>query len=283
MIYYIFNDYNCHYEIIINAINKYDQICRVSKQNTDIIYLQVGRKNEDFINYVLKNHPYIIFERPRTYDYYINCTIYNPSNRLNKNQSIIKDDKHFYISHEVFNTDNKNIYFVTPLNNNNCLICDYLPFQNEVYKSSLPIYIIQGSIDNNRRNYNLLENILKENYDYDFRIKLVGSGKLDPKFDIYKNKLIIKNDLNFTEFHKEFLDCYCLLPLTSKTTQPQYYTNKLTSSINYTLAYKLHCLIDADLQNIYNLPKSYIYNDEHDIVSVFKQSLFDFWKEVRSA
>ena len=31
MIYYIYNDYNCHYEIIINVINKYYEICRVKK------------------------------------------------------------------------------------------------------------------------------------------------------------------------------------------------------------------------------------------------------------
>lgn len=277
MIYYIVNNYNCHYEIIINVINKYHQICRQIKTPNDIIYLQVGDKNQDFKNYVLTNYPYAIFARPEKYDYYINCTIYRPHSIENRNQVIIADDKHFYISHEVFNTENKNIYFLTPLNNNNCLICDYLPFQSDICDNSVPIYIIQGSIDSKRRNYNLLEILLKENYDYDFKIKLVGSGKLDPRFDIYKRNLIVKNNLNFTDYHKEFLDCYCLLPLTSKKTQPQYYENKLTSSINYTLAYKLHCLLDVELQNIYNLPNAYVYNDEQDIVSVFKQSLFDFY------
>ena len=277
MIYYILNDYDCHYEVIINVISKYYQICRETKKNTDVIYMQIGCKNEDFINYVLKNYPYIIFQCPEEYDYCINCTIYEPSNVQNKNQVILKDNKHFYISHEVFRTDNKNIYLLTPLNNNNYLVCDHLPFQYEIYNHSFPIYIIQGSIDEKRRNYNLLEKILKENYDYDFIIKIVGSGKLDPKFDAYKNKLIIKNNLNFTDYHKEFLDCYCLLPLTSKNTQPQYYTNKLTSSINYTLAYKLPSLLDVELQNIYKLPNTYVYNSEDDIVNVFKQSLFDFY------
>jgi hypothetical protein len=281
MIYYIFNDYNCHYEIIINVVHNYYEICREQKTDNDIIYMQIGYENQDFINYILKYHPYIIFECPESYDYYINCTIYAPSNIQNKNQITIEDNKHFYISHEVFKTNNKNIYFLTPLNNDNYLVCDRLPFQDEIYDDSFPIYIIQGSIDEKRRNYKLLELILRETYDYEFKIKIIGSGEMDPKFDIYKDKLIIKNNLNFTEYHKEFLNCYCLLPLTSKQTQPQYYTNKLTSSINYTLAYKLSCLLDSEMQDIYNLPNAYVYNDENDMVNVFKQSLFAFYNNIK--
>ena len=40
--------------------------------------------------------------------------------------------------------------------------------------------------------------------------------------------------------------------------------NKLTSSINYGLAYDLWFLIDKDLQEIYNLKKSKIYTDNID-------------------
>ena len=79
-------------------------------------------------------------------------------------------------------------------------------------------------------------------------------------------------------YHKEFLDGYCILPLITKKTHPHYYTTKLTSTINYTSAYKLKCLIDKDLQNIYKLQDVEIFNDISDIVNAFKKTLVDFYK-----
>ena len=70
--------------------------------------------------------------------------------------------------------------------------------------------------------------------------------------------------------HKEFLDAYCILPLISKETQPGYYYNKLTSSINYARGYKLKCIIDEDLQEI--------YRDINDIESCFINTLENFYK-----
>lgn len=92
----------------------------------------------------------------------------------------------------------------------------------------------------------------------------------------FQSKIIIKNDLDFTDFHKEFIDAYCLLPLISKRSHPQYYTNKLTSSMNYLTAYNLKCVIDKDLQGIYNLKNAYVYDNEDDIVAAFEKSLMEF-------
>jgi len=243
----------------------------------------INNSNIDFINLIKSTFNNVFFEKPIYYDYYINCTIYEPSNSMNKNQQIIEDNKHFYIAHEVFYTNNKNIFFVTPLNNNDYLKCDLLPFQNETYDTSIPIYVVQGNIDINRRNYDLLETILNASYKYNFKIKMIGYAKNNycelflKKFDKYKDKLIIQKNLNFTDYHKEFLDCYCLLPLTSRNTTPQYYTHKLTSSINYILAYNLYAIVDKDLQDIYNMPKAYVYSNEKDIVYLFLKSLYDFY------
>ena len=77
----------------------------------------------------------------------------------------------------------------------------------------------------------------------------------------HKNKILLKNNLNFIDYHKEFLDAYCILPLISKTTHSQYYNSKLTSSINYARGYKLKCLIDEDLQEIYKLDNVEVYRD----------------------
>ena len=285
MIIYIYNNYNCHYEIVYNVIHKYNEIIKKSKNNDDIIYIHLLKQNPHFIEIVNKEFNNVFFKTIDTYDYYINTTIYEASNIQNKKQKIINDEKHFYISHEIFETNNKNIFFATPIRNNNYLECNVLPFQNEIYDHTLPVYIIQGSIDNNRRCYELLKLILDNSYEYDFIIKIIGytcsnSNILINELHEYKNhKIVIKTDLNFIDFHREFLECYCLLPLTSKIKTPQYYNKKLTSSINYTIAYNLNCIIDEDLQNIYNLKNAYIYNT--NIVESFKKSLHDFYNNRR--
>ena len=84
--------------------------------------------------------------------------------------------------------------------------------------------------------------------------------------------------MEFQGYHKEFLDGYCLLTLTSKEKTPSYYKNKLTSSINYIKGYKLKCILDKDLQDIYHLKNSYVYDSRDKIVTLFHQSLQDFYR-----
>ena len=99
-----------------------------------------------------------------------------------------------------------------------------------------------------------------------------------PKFlEKYKDKIVIKKNLDFINFHKQFLDSYCLLPLITKQSHSKYYTFKLTSTINYDRGYKLKCLIDKDLQNIYNLDNVEIFNDIDDISSAFENTLETFY------
>ena len=146
------------------------------------------------------------------------------------------------------------------------------------YKRSL-IYIIQGNLNQNRRYLNLLKKILDQSYKHKFIIKLVGRGYLPKELEKYKDKIVLRNNLNFTDFHREFLNAYCILPLISKNTHPEYYNKKLTSTINYARGYKLKCLIDKDLQEIYNLDDVEVYNDINDIVHHFKKTLDDFYKQ----
>lgn len=88
----------------------------------------------------------------------------------------------------------------------------------------------------------------------------------------------MKSNLSFIEYHKEFSDAYCILPLISKESHPQYYTKKLTSTINYARGYKLKCLIDRDLQDIYQLDNVEIYNDINDISQHFERTLSSFYE-----
>jgi predicted membrane protein len=92
---------------------------------------------------------------------------------------------------------------------------------------------------------------------------------------------VFKNNLDFQEYHKKFLDGYCILPLITKQTKPQYYTNKLTSTINYAKGYNLKCLIDKDLQDIYKLDDVEIFNDINDITISFENTLKTFYETER--
>ena len=169
------------------------------------------------------------------------------------------------------------MFFLTPLANN-YIIADKLPYCEYKKKINIPIYVIQGNITSSRRYYKLLEKILDENYNYNFEIKLLGKGNLPEELKKYSDKIILLNNLNFVDYHREFLDVYCILPLITKKTHPQYYDYKLTSTINYCIGYNLKCIIDKDLQKIYNLNNVEIFNNENDIVNTFKKTLIDFYK-----
>jgi hypothetical protein len=266
---------NFHYEIIETVINKYDMLFNIVKKK-DIIILNII-KNDSFINYILSKYKNIKLRtlNDTDYDYYINCTIYD------KNvNGIIKDKKHIYIAHEI--TENlkkyQNIYFLTPLcNTNNFFYADILPYSEQKKKNNVPIFIIQGNLTDKRRNYKLLDKILdyQDKTDLKFYIKVIGKGSLDSKYKNYK-KLIIKENLEFQDYHNEFLDAYCIIPLITRESHSQYYKNKLTSSINYGKAYNLKFLIDKNLQDIYNLPNVEIFIDERDFLRKFIKCVNDF-------
>ena len=277
----IHNNYDFHYEIIESVIVKYREILNINKNDNDddddiIIYLHLNCKDGAFLKYVLQKYTEIkIKDFPRTYNYYINCTIYQRD--LGRLDNKLSNKK--YVSHEITNQlkKNPNVYFLTPLASQRFFYADILPFSDIKKETSVPIYIIQGNLNQGRRNLNLLKKILDENHEYKFFIKLVGRGRLPKELETYKNKIILRNNLNFIDFHKEFLDAYCILPLITKKTHNAYYTKKLTSSINYARGYRLKCLIDKDLQNIYNLDDVEVFNDINDVNCAFKNTLEQFY------
>lgn len=262
----ITNNVDYHYEIIVHIIEKYDIILSIPKQD---VCLEC-KPNPSFLKYIREKYPNVRLEVPPTYDYLINCTIY-PQDIID-----IAINK-YYISHRVFETLNPNIFFLTPLKFP-YLCCDALPFKDEKIKNPMPIYIVQGNVDDGRKKYELLDQILAQKYDHDFRIKIIGRGKMHPRFH-QSDKIIFRHNLDFIDYHKEFLDGYAILPLITKSSHPQYYTKQLPSSINYGLAYNLHFIIDEDLQNIFQLENASVFKD--DIVSAFKKSLDDFYKKKR--
>jgi hypothetical protein len=270
---YINNSVTYHYEIILSVIEKYNSLLPTTC--IDSIYLTF-EKNDSFQKYIQDNYPHIHLVKPRYYDYFIDCTVYSYLG------NIVDNDRHQYIAHDVHPCfeNRSNVWQMTPLFNysSKIFVADIFPFQNCKIKTDIPIYVIQGNILPHRRCYELLKRILSAEYEYPFKIKILGRTHYDQYvFQNASDKLIYRTDLNFIDFHRELSDCYCILPLITKKTHPQYYHNKFTSSINYARGYKMKCLIDRELQEIYQLDDVEIFQDEGDIVEAFRRTLIEFY------
>jgi len=294
------NPMACHFETIETVVCKYKQIIgdrpirdiyihqncnfkfdvrRPRQSYYNILAAQQDKAKNDHKKYLSSLYPFIKFEKPAAYDYYINISLYP-----HEYENVKTNDPttHFYISHRLSEDIYKsapNIFYLTPLAMYNVLEQDILPYMNEPKKkTSCPIYVIQGNWDKARRNYTSLLAILKTPFRKDYRIKMLGRGKYPQELEPFKSKIIKCTDYHWEPFHKEFLDCYCILPLISKSSHPQYYSETFTSSISYAKAYTLKALLDKDLQDIYNLPDAEVYTDESTIVKAFEKTLYDFYK-----
>jgi hypothetical protein len=289
------NSRSCHYEIIESIINN---ICYIIKENIDmsniifILNLYDSRKinKQSFIQYIkTKNSFYIMTEemssfhyknikkKTNLYDYYINTTFYpDEIQYINKNS---KTD--FYICHKI--TDEtilyNNIYYLYPFNfnTNNVIKCTTLPYNNIHQINKIPIYIIQGDL--NRKNIELLIKILNYNYNKEFKIKILTTSNMEDRLKEFSNNIIFKQNLNFEEYHREFIDCYGIIPLIDKMILPDYYSCKVSSSINYGISYKLKFIIDKELCDIFNLNNCYTYTNITDICSAFNESLHYFYNK----
>jgi hypothetical protein len=292
------NTVNYHYEIIESVICKYNEIIRLNNSNNIEIYLNIY-DNKEYLEYITAKYPLIIIGKPKkTYDYYINCTFY-----VKHLAELIKSNKqnsktHYYISHDFSKETIKysNIYYLSPLSGTDRYItANILPFINclldrELKKNKTqlkaPIFLIQGAINKYRRDINIIKKLLEVDIpDKPFKIKLLGKfNRLPSELIPFKAKIIQKRNLNFINYHKEISECYAIITATSKSKQPQYYKNKLTSSINYAIGYNLPCLIDNELQAIYSLNKAYVYtftsnSDElyQSMIEQFKKMLDDYY------
>jgi hypothetical protein len=273
-------NYGFHFEIIESIIQKYNIILKINKNNENKIYLENINSNE-YIHYINKIYPFIkINQKLDNYDYKIFSTFY--FKELDKYSTQINNlTKYFFICHEVNDNLKKysNVFYLTPLcKSNNFIYADVLPKLNQKStKNNIPIYIVQGRIGTLRRNPTLLYHILNHSYNYNYKIKIIGRGDLPKILEPFKDKIIFKKDLSFEDYHNEFNDAYCILPLITQKSHPQYYTDKLTSSISYAKAYNCKCLIDKDLQEIYQLNNVEVFNNENDITNAFMKTLKDFY------
>jgi len=268
---FIVNNVPYHFEILESVLEKYNQIIKNSVKCT--IYMKI-LDNEGIKSYLSKKYPEIIFDTPSSYDFFIDCTLNHKDlpNIVNKDANTF-----FYIEHSLtpITRNMSNVYSICPFSRQ-WFYADKLPVIEKI-RTDVPVYIIQGNFIRLRRNFELLERILKENYEKPFLIKILGRS-IDMEFvNKFKDRFILKKNLDFEDYHKEFSDVYCILPLILKKTHPVYYEKKMTSSINYARAYNLKCLIDKDLQDIYKVQNAEVFNNEENIVKAFKKTLIAFY------
>jgi len=272
-------NYGYHFETLESFIKKYDYIIKKPKLSNNKIYLE-NISSEDYIKYISEKYPNIkINQKQEMFDYKIYTTFY--PQLIDKFMDELKKKNIFFISHDISSKSLKynNIFYLTPLCKcKRFIYANILPsIEHLKKKEDIPIYAVQGNFTSSRRNYRLLCNILKHNYEHDFKIKFIGRGTFPEILKPYESKIIIARNLNFIDYHYAFSDCYGILPLTTKKSHSQYYNKKLTSTINYAMAYNLVCIIDKDLQNIYKLKNVEIFNNENDIEKAFIRSLIKFY------
>lgn len=278
MILQIFNKIPGHYEIIESIIIKYKMI--IGKQDITKIFLKVSYSDKSFKEYIEKKYPEIELKMSPKYDFHINCSVYPKHYEMIKK---VNNKKYFFIAHDIdmYLRKMENVFFLTPLAKR-FIYADVMPHMTKKeMNKDIPIYIIQGHFGGahaRRRNLNLLLNLLEIDFKKKFILKFVGRGEIPEEFEKYKdNKIKFIQGLDFDNYHKEFLDCYCIFSLTLKETNHQYYKTKLTSTINYIRGYKLKAIIDQDLQDIYKLPDVETYTNEKNFLSAFKRTLNDFY------
>lgn len=275
------NSCSWHYEILESIIEQYDILMGRPKEDNDKLLLACI-PNKSFFNYIKVKYPEILVIS--YYKYKKQRELSNKKNKSHKRTHIICTsypktyEKEFiflcnpiFIMHRISNKlkNEPNIFFVSPLSKSrNIIRLNYLPYKEQKKHNDIPIFIVQGRLLDNNRNYSLLAYILENTSNQNFLIKLVGSGSCP---DILKKYVANKRielclNLNFEDYHSQFLDAYGILTLTSVKKTPKYYSKTLTSSINYADSYDLVCITDTKLYSIYKdqLRKPILYNNSHE-------------------
>ena len=287
----ISNRVDFHYEIIESVMLFFIDLLGI----TGDIYLQIfsPKRSNLFLDYIMQKYPNLKIHINEPTKYKVDCTFSE-----NNPGQYVDDPNHFFICHEatIRTLTKSNIYYLTPFFGESLYIrCPYLPFSETAVarvrndsesdtpiiseqQTGCPIYVIQGEFK--RRYLPDLLKILQSQFEFPYKIVIISKDTIPLEVKNFRNKVTHYQNLDFVEYHRVFLSAYCLLTLVNKKQNSPYYRNKLTSSINYVLGYKLRVCIDSNLQDIYNLDNAYVYRDdeENSIVGAFEQSLREYYQ-----
>lgn len=242
------------------------------------VYLKI-EPNDELQSYLTNKYSNIILVKAKPellFAYEIYATFY-PEDI----DSVSKKSTCIYISHRVDEvlTDISNVYYLTPLcGNNKYIIPSMLPEITRI-KTAMPIFVVQGNITEGRRNYRSLLPIFEAYKDVPFKIKFIGRGQLPHYLYPYANKIVLKRDLPFLQYHHAFADAFGILTLIDDTFNHGYYESQLTSSISYGIGYNLLFIASNRLKDIYGLEKCIPYSSQAEMVSGFKKAIDMFYLE----
>ena len=291
----ISNDYPAHYEVIESIICKYKTIIN---DEVDNIYLNLikddsweyGLTNKySFIEYIKNKYPNVHICKPLKYDYFIECT-YRVCHH-----SMLTLPNHYFLSHrnEYSLLKYNNIFYIKNINSCNNITCDILPYTEQKVGSRLcngvcrdgsreskPVYVLSGDID--RKDIESVNKILNCNVKYDYVLKILAQ-KTKSNMDCLDklktacnfNKVEVYWGLSFCDFHKHFINAYCLLTMLKPKDEDYFNCNKISSNYSYQQAYDLYSITNEEVINIYNTysnPKIFSYN-KSNIETIFSNTL----------
>jgi hypothetical protein len=278
----IVNPVPSHYEVLEEIIHQAPRIVKLPSDIEYDIHLYII-KNLSFEKYIRETYPRVRIHY--NFNYMItgtNCyTIF--ATILDRFVLRKNNPKKFFLLHRY---DKKystweNIYglaaYFVPSRR---LSITHLPFVNvKKHETPIPLFAVQGNLNHNyRRSWNLLVNIFRKKWRYEFKVKLIGRGKLPAVLKPYKENIILCNNLNFIDYHREFLDVYCLiLPNTPEST-PAYFGPKLTSSISYLQSYNIHGLLHEKLFQVSpTLESVTTFSSNENFLVAFEEVLNSFY------
>ena len=288
---YIHNREIFHGEVVESVVARYYDICGITPQDSDQIFLGVtGEVSSEYLKNKYSKLKEIqgctskdFFPLWNDADFYIECSMYA------KYWDSVKDldpAKYFFLFHRYRPNDIhaglSNCFYPHTAASNYFPLSDLPGSDSLLPKSKPPVYIVQGNV--RKRAWGKLDSFFADptTSDLDFELRILGkdvswlrnhSWSSDARVKLYSN-------LDNESYHNLFRDAYCMLyPLhPSVRTCKSYYTDTMSSSTNYALAYNLRSMLDDKLQVSYNLKDAFVYKlrPATDFVNVFKKSLDEF-------
>ena len=153
-----------------------------------------------------------------------------------------------------------------------------------------PIFLVQGSIDVLRRNYQSLANLMAATAEYDYSVKCLGGsavpdadgarrlkGNLPENLQPFADRIILRSGLDDELYHQEIQECSFILPLLDETTNQAYFSSKLSSSVSYGVGFGVPFIAHNKLRRAYPMigsdPKSCFYDSDAGFIEVAKRCM----------
>lgn len=294
---------NCHFELIPSWVYYFNQCgfnvflkCRtVRPRNIYPILDKYKLKYKAISNIVPTNYDVII---NNTF-YPFNKISYLPSNE-NTNPRIKGSVVHVIKSFVDKRINNNNHMLITLANHMNDSAKKFTHKTTFLYpiffrpivelpkrillNSQKRIFIVQGTFDTGRRNYNTLFKTIKQlKHRNDFVVVMIGSGGGLPKIkkqitpDI-ADKIKLAIGLTYEKFFGKLWTSHFILPLVDKqsSVNKAYFKDKITSSVMMGIGHILPIICDTKIEEIYGLENNQnclSYSTQDEFTKKFIQAI----------